>query len=64
MKKKKTTIIEKNGRYIKMKILWILLALVFIIFTLGIIDVEMNFTDGSFFRYRGLISRLSAFIGR
>jgi hypothetical protein len=36
-----------------MKIFWILLALVFIIFTLGIIDVEMSFTDGSFFRYRG-----------
>lgn len=36
-----------------MKIFWILLALVFIIFTLGIIDVEMSFTDGSSFRYRG-----------
>ena len=36
-----------------MKILWILLALVFIILTLGIVDVEMNFTDDSFFRYRG-----------
>ena len=45
-----------------MKILWILLALVFIILTLGIIDVEMNFTNGSFFRYRGLISRLTAFM--
>ena len=31
-----------------MKILWILLALVFIILTLGIVDVEMSFTDGSF----------------
>lgn len=36
-----------------MKILWILLALIFIILTLGIVDVEMNFTDGSFFHYRG-----------
>ena len=36
-----------------MKIFWILLALVFIILTLGIIDVEMNFTDGSSIRYRG-----------
>ena len=34
-----------------MKILWIFLALIFIILTLGIVDVEMSFTDGSFFRY-------------
>ena len=36
-----------------MKIFWIFLALIFIILTFGIIDVEMNFTDGSFFRYHG-----------
>lgn len=34
-----------------MKILWILLALVFIILTLGIIDVEIGFTDGSHITY-------------
>lgn len=36
-----------------MKIFWIFLALIFIILTLDIIDVEMSFTDGSSFRYRG-----------
>ena len=36
-----------------MKILWILLAIIFIILTLGIVDVEMDFTDGSSFRYHG-----------
>ena len=36
-----------------MKIFWILLAIVFIVLTLGIVDIEMSFTDGSSFRYRG-----------
>lgn len=36
-----------------MRTLWIALAVMFIIITLGFVDVEMNFTDGSRFRYRG-----------
>ena len=36
-----------------MKIFWILVSIIFIILTLGIVDVEMDFTDGSSFRYRG-----------
>ena len=35
-----------------MKYIWIILALLFIVITLGILDVELTFTDGSIFRYR------------
>ena len=35
-----------------MKAIWIMFAVIFIIATLGIVDVEMDFTDGSRFRYR------------
>ena len=35
-----------------MRTLWIALAEIFIIITFGIVDVEMDFTDGSRFRYR------------
>ena len=35
------------------QIIWILLATVFIILTLGFVSVEMEWTDGSRFRYRG-----------
>lgn len=36
-----------------MKIFWLFLTIIFIILTLGIIDVEMSFNDGSSIRYRG-----------
>ena len=35
-----------------MKALWITLAIIFIIITLGIIDVEMSFTDGTRLTYK------------
>lgn len=38
-----------------MKALWITLAIMFIVVTLGIVDVEMSFTDGTRFRYRSWI---------
>ena len=37
---------------VKMKALWITLAIIFIIITLGIIDVEMSFTDGTRLTYK------------
>lgn len=36
-----------------MKGLWITLAVMFIVVTLGIVDVEMTFTDGTKFTYKG-----------
>lgn len=36
-----------------MKTLWITLAIMFIIVTLGIIDVKLKFTDGTSFIYQG-----------
>lgn len=38
---------------IYMKTLWITLAVMFIVATLGFVDVEMDFTDGSRFTYKG-----------
>lgn len=35
-----------------MKALWIMLAVMFVIVTLGIIDVEMSLTDGTKFTYK------------
>lgn len=34
-----------------MKTFWLFLVIIFIILTLGIIDVEMDFTDGSHIIY-------------
>lgn len=36
-----------------MRTLWITLAVMFIIITLGFVDVEMDFTDGSKLTYKG-----------
>lgn len=36
-----------------MQILEMLLAVIFIILTLGFISIEMEWTDGTRFRYRG-----------
>lgn len=36
-----------------MKELYVALAVLFIITTFGLIDVEMNFSDGTTFNYKG-----------
>ena len=36
-----------------MKAIWIMLAIIFIVVTFGIVDVEMSFTDGTRFTYKG-----------
>lgn len=36
-----------------MKALYIILAIIFIILTLGFIDIEIKFSDGTSFAYRG-----------
>lgn len=41
-----------------MKILSIVLALLFIIFTLGFISIEIKYSDGSRFEYKGWINRI------
>ena len=41
-----------------MKELWIILALMFIVMTLGMVDVRLSFTDGSEFEYTGWLTYL------
>ena len=36
-----------------MKVLCIMLAVKFIVVTLGFVDVKITFTDGMYFKYRG-----------
>ncbi len=41
-----------------MKEFYIMLAILFIVCTLGLVDIRLKFSDGSKFEYKGLISRI------
>lgn len=40
-----------------MKRLYMLFAIIFIVLTLGFVDLEMEFTDGSTFKYHGWLHK-------